>query len=142
MNLSLVQKKLLLALVLMLLLTPLSFLQAQNDMVDLLNEAAGTEGAGYNTDPELAQTGLAEIVGSMAGVFISLMGVIFMAYVIYGGFLWMTAGGNEDSVSKAKKIIRDGVIGIIVVLAAGGIYLLVVNVLLSGEEFTPDDTGF
>lgn len=117
---------------------PLAALAAQADLSDLLNQAAGREGAGFNTDQELAKTGLASLAGSVARAVISFLGVVFMAYIIYGGFLWMTAAGNEEHVSKARKIIRDGIIGLIVVLSAAGIYVLVINVLL-GNGATPDN---
>ncbi|MBI4812330.1 hypothetical protein HY798_02705 [Candidatus Falkowbacteria bacterium] len=38
--------------------------------------------------------------------------------MIYGGYTWMTASGNEQQVEKAKGIIKNAVIGLIVVLAA------------------------
>lgn len=111
----------------------ISFAQDQGSLKGLLNQAG--EGAGYNTDEELAQTGIAQVAGSVARMFISLLGVLFMAYTIYGGFLWMTAAGNEEQVSKARKIIRDGVIGLIVVLSAAGIYVLVMQAFsISGFE--------
>ena len=34
-----------------------------------------------------------------AGIF----GDYFLGLIIYGGFLWMTAGGNEENAGKAKK---------------------------------------
>ena len=116
-----------------LMLVSLPVLAAEDDIKDLLNQTAGEGGAGYNTEDELAKTGLASVAGLIARMFISFLGVVFMAYIIYGGFLWMTASGNEERVSKARKIIRDGVIGLVVVLSAAGIYIFVINVLLFGE---------
>ena|SRR3989338_539607 len=118
---------------------PLVSLAQDDDLQGLLNQAG--EGAGYNTDPELAQTGIASVAGSVARMFISIMGVLFMAYIIYGGFLWMTAAGNEERVSKARKIIRDGIIGVIVILSAAGIYVFVLNVLL-GNGTSPGGGEF
>lgn len=49
---------------------------------------------------------------------LSLVGVIFLVLVIYGGFLWMTAGGTEAQVKKAKDIITAAVIGVVLIAAA------------------------
>jgi len=106
-------------------------------IINLLNEAAGDTGAGYNTSQDVAETGLARIVGSVARAVISLLGVIFISYTIYGGYLWMTARGNDENISKAKNTIRDGIIGMIIILAAGAIYLTVRELLLSGTSAGP-----
>ena len=49
-----------------------------------------------------------------AGIF----GDYFLGLIIYGGFLWMTAGGNEENVGKAKKTIYYAVIGMLIIFAA------------------------
>ena len=50
-----------------------------------------------------------------------------MAYLIYGGYLWMTARGNEETLEKAKKIIRGSIIGIIIVFSAYAITYFVIS---------------
>ncbi|HBW74258.1 MAG TPA: hypothetical protein DEF59_03275 [Candidatus Magasanikbacteria bacterium] len=62
---------------------------------------------------------IAGITGSIVGVVLSLVGVAFFLLMLYGGFLWMTARGDETQAKKAKDIIIDAVIGIIIVAAAG-----------------------
>ncbi len=41
--------------------------------------------------------------------------------VLVGGFKWMTAGGNEEKVGAAKKLLVGGLIGLVIVLLAWGI---------------------
>ena len=73
--------------------------------------AAGlTRGAGALTLPQ--------IVGNVIGTALSLIGVIFFALTIYGGFQWMTARGNEETTKKALHTITAAIIGIIIVLAS------------------------
>jgi len=119
------------------LLLPATIFAADDTITGLLNETAGAGGAGYNTASDVGETGLARIVGSVGRVFISLIGIIFVSYTIYGGFLWMTAAGSEEKISKAKNIIRDGIIGIIVILMSAAIYIMVRNLLLAGTITTP-----
>jgi hypothetical protein len=60
---------------------------------------------------------------------ISLVGVIFLGLTIYGGITWMTAEGDEAKVEKAKKIIVNGVIGLVIIMAAYAISFFVINAL-------------
>lgn len=41
----------------------------------------------------------------------------------------MTAGGNEEKVEKAKKIITAAVIGLVIILVAWAIVIFALNVL-------------
>lgn len=58
--------------------------------------------------------------------FLALIAVIM---IIIGGFMWMTAGGNEERVEKAKKMISAAVIGLIIVLLAWAIVIFVIGVI-------------
>lgn len=58
----------------------------------------------------------------------TFLGIIAVAIILYGGFLWMTAAGNEDKVDKGKKAIIAGAIGLIIILAAFAIVTFVVSV--------------
>lgn len=65
------------------------------------------------------------IIGRLISAFLSLFGIIFMVLMIYGGYKWMMARGNDDEVTKAKSLIRGAVIGLIIVLSAYAISLFV-----------------
>lgn len=57
-------------------------------------------------------------VGQILGAALSLIGVIFFALMVYGGFLWMTARGDTKQTGEAKEIIINSIIGIIIVAAS------------------------
>ena len=57
-------------------------------------------------------------IGSIVGILLSFVGVLFFILIIYAGVMWMTAAGNEQQVSKAKDIIIAAVIGLVIVLSA------------------------
>ncbi|OGF21054.1 hypothetical protein A2Y83_01835 [Candidatus Falkowbacteria bacterium RBG_13_39_14] len=59
-----------------------------------------------------------EIIGQIIQIILSFLGVIFLVLMVYGGYLWMTGGGNEEQIAKAKNIMGAAVIGLIIVLAA------------------------
>lgn len=83
-----------------------------------LNETAGEVGAfesqtGANYDNFL-QTKAGQIIGTV----LSFVGVLFLILMIYAGILWMTAQGNDSQVTKAKNLLINGIIGLIIVFAA------------------------
>ena len=49
------------------------------------------------------------------------LGLITVAIVLIAGFKWMTAGGNDDKITEAKKLMSAGVVGLIIILSAWGI---------------------
>jgi hypothetical protein len=91
-----------------------------------LNQAAGSAGAGYNTASTVTVDSMISLVITTA---LSFIGVIFLVLAIYGGFIWMMARGNEQEVEKAKAIIQNSLIGLVVVLAAYAISYYVISKL-------------
>jgi hypothetical protein len=63
-------------------------------------------------------TSVAEIAGNIIGVALSLLGVIFMILIVYGGYMWMMARGNESESDKAKEVLVSATIGITIVFSA------------------------
>lgn len=70
-----------------------------------------------------------EVVGGYIQGALALLGVIFLALLVYGGYLWMIARGEEAEVTKAKDTIKMAVIGLAIVLAAYAITAYVVVAL-------------
>ncbi len=66
----------------------------------------------------------------------TFLGIIAVAVILYGGFIWMTASGNDDRVDKAKKLIIAGAIGLIIILAAFAIVQFVVTMTNNALEGT------
>ncbi|MDD5039550.1 MAG: pilin [Patescibacteria group bacterium] len=58
---------------------------------------------------------------------LGFLGLVAVIMILIGGFQWMTAGGNEEKVASAKKIISAAVIGLIVILLAWAIVIFVVS---------------
>lgn len=64
------------------------------------------------------QSTVASIVGSVVGSVLSFLAIVFFILLVYGGAIWMMARGNQDDVDKAKSIIKDSTIGLIIILSA------------------------
>lgn len=73
--------------------------------------------SGYDTKG-VTDTTLSQTVGKIIKVVLSITGTIFFVLTFYAGFLWMTASGNEEQVTKAANILKMAVIGLIISLAA------------------------
>lgn len=87
------------------------------------------QGYGVNDTTALYPPGgLSAIIGRIIGAVLSFVGVIFFILLIYAGFLWMFAMGNEEKVTHAKDMIFAAAIGLIVVLAAYAITTLVAGI--------------
>lgn len=77
----------------------------------------------------LSENDLPTVIGQLVNVLLSLLGIIFLILIIISGFQWMTAGGDEGKVDKAKTRIQQAVIGLIITLAAFAISQFVFEAL-------------
>lgn len=120
------------------LLAAAGSVQAQSLSADIQKQSqafAGKQGADMTArDPRI-------IVGQIIKVVLTLTGTIFVAYTVYGGFLIMTANGNDDQISKARSIITQGTIGVVIALSAYGIAFLVYRFMLEAQR-NPFDTFY
>ena len=85
---------------------------------------------GFNTSLEQAAQGTGHIsdnttnleisvmIGLTIKILLGLVGIIFMVLIIYAGYTWMLARGNETESQKAKDTITRAIIGLFIVLAA------------------------
>lgn len=69
---------------------------------------------------------LGTITGTIISAALSLVGILFLLLMVYSGYLWMTARGDEQQVEKAQKIIRGTIIGLVLTLSAYAITLFIV----------------
>ncbi len=74
------------------------------------------------TDPRI-------IVANIIKVALGLLGIIVLVLMLYAGFLWMTAGGNEEQIIKAKQILKNATIGLAIILMAYGIVAFIFRML-------------
>ena len=83
--------------------------------------------AGFDISETLGST-IARIIQA----FLGLLGVIFIILIITAGHTWMTSGGNEEKITKAKETIRRAIIGLIIVIGAYSITWFVFKNLPGG----------
>ncbi len=88
-----------------------------SDKLNNAGRAAGTTG--------LSNVGI--IIGQTINIGLGLIGLIFLILMVYAGYLWMTARGEEEKVKTAQKIITASMIGLVIVLGAYAITFLVMS---------------
>jgi hypothetical protein len=98
------------------------FVMAQNNIFGMDEVENGLGGALNSGDPRV-------IIGRIINVVLGFLGVIAVGIILLGGFKWMTAGGNEDKVAEAKKLLGAGVIGLVIILAAWAIATYVIGAI-------------
>jgi hypothetical protein len=62
---------------------------------------------------------------------LGFLGIVLLFYFLYGGFKWMTAGGNEEGVEEAKTMIKNAVIGLVIVMASYALSSFVLSNLVA-----------
>ena len=85
--------------------------------------------AGFSTSASITV-----IIARLIRTAISLVGVIAVSFFIYGGFMWMTAGGSADKISSAKKILTNSIIGIVLVFSSFAIVSFLLGALVGSSD--------
>lgn len=95
-------------------------------------DSAEASGQGALNNLELA-------LSNIIGVLTVVAGITFTVYFFLGAFKWITAGGDSGRVQKARDEMVNGVIGLIVIVAAYGVVGLIgtivgIRILNPGEQ--------
>lgn len=81
-----------------------------------------------NTKLGESTTDIRNEINRIISIFLSFLAIVGVIVVIYGGILWATSGGNEEQVSKARKTLISGLIGLILIGIAWTVASYVINV--------------
>jgi hypothetical protein len=87
-------------------------------------------GLSYGEETGLGQQDPRQTAARIIRAGLGLLGIVAIVIVLYGGVLWMTAGGETDKVGKARKVLFSGVIGLIIILSAFAIAQFVLDQLI------------
>lgn len=80
-----------------------------------------------------SETTVDSLVANIITMALSILGILFLILIIFSGYQWMTAGGNEEQVKKAQSRIKNAVIGIIIVVLAYSITAFIFKRLPGGD---------
>ena len=87
--------------------------------------------AACNIDPDHKGDDLISDTNKIINVVIGVLGVVAVAVVIYGGFLFLTAQGDPGKIKKGKDSITWGIIGLVIALLSWSIINFVLSTTMS-----------
>lgn len=96
--------------------------QTRIDPMEQLNNAPNLKSLGNG-----GESGLVKTIDNVIGVLLGFLGLLFVILVLYAGFLWMTAAGDDAKIKKAKQIIIAATIGVVIIFAAYAITSFVIK---------------
>lgn len=90
------------------------------------------EGGRFPLLESKTQEGIAKftwtVVGNLADGAFRIIGVISMAFIIWGGYQYMLAMGDSGKLGKAKTAITNAIIGLVISIGASTIVSFVLGV--------------
>ncbi|MFA5130061.1 MAG: hypothetical protein WC477_04045 [Patescibacteria group bacterium] len=95
--------------------------QTAQSNVTAVGTAAGVQNASVD---------LPTVIGNVINIVLGFLGILLLLFILYAGFLWMTAGGDEAKVKKATDYIRNAIIGLVIIILAFAISNFVLTQLI------------
>lgn len=86
---------------------------------------------GYSEN--VSETSFSSTLGTIIQAFLGFLGIIFIILMIWAGYNWMTAGGNEEKVTKAKTTIVRAIIGLIITASSYAIWEFIFLRVIIGD---------
>jgi len=107
-----------------------NFVFAQDDLG--VGEVAEEAGIAGEPDPRV-------VIARIIRIVFGFLGIVAISLVIYGGFLWMTAGGSPERLAKAKKVLINALIGLAIILLAFSITSYIIAQLEEAAGLGPGE---
>lgn len=86
-----------------------------------------------------ALSNLELFLSNLIGFMTTLAAIFFIVYFFMGAFGWVTSGGDKGKTEKAREQITQGVLGLVLIIAAYAIIGLIgsiigLDILTPGEQ--------
>jgi len=94
-----------------------------------------------NNTINLASADPRVIVARIIQIALSLLGVIALVLIMYAGYTWMTSDGDAEKIKSAQAILRNAIIGLIIILSAWAITTFILSKLVDAIGGGGNDTG-
>lgn len=92
-----------------------------------INFTTITTPGGYQpgTGIESSASAVEKLISNILVVLTIVAGIAFILYFLLGGLNWITAGGDKGKIDKAKGMMTNGAIGLIVIALSYSIVWIV-----------------
>jgi hypothetical protein len=125
-----ISKKRLLSLAILSLLGLMTIASVSPALADqsLINSQIGVGDIG-NVYGGSTPTDIRTLIAQIIVVCLELLASIFIVLTIVAGFQYMTSGGNEEKTGKAVALLRNAIIGLVIVLVSWAVTRTAILVL-------------
>ena len=127
-------KKVLLSFLASVLIFVPTMVLAQTTECDILKQQLIENGGGRVAELP-AYCNESDVYNKVVGVLYYLVGIAAVISIIYGGYMYMTAGSNESRKGKGKTIIIYTIAGIVVAVMAAVIVNAVIRLVVDNKFF-------
>src|SRR5690348_6787394 len=93
------------------------FAQTSQENLDVIGTQAGIGGG----------ADLFTIIGRVINVALGFVGIVLLGLLLYAGWLWMTSEGDAKKIDSAKTMIRNAIIGLLIIVSS----FAIVNFILA-----------
>lgn len=90
------------------------------------------------TKAGIATVSIYTIIGRVIYAFLSVVGLVLLGYLLYAGYLWTTAGENQENVERARRMIQNAIIGLFIIAAS---FAITAFILARLSEVASDGFG-
>ena len=81
---------------------------------------------------------LKDLIMSIVQILLGFLGIAAIIVILYGGYIYMTSEGEPDNIDRAKKILINGVVGLVIILSA---FAIVTYIISRMQEITNGGQG-
>jgi len=81
-------------------------------------DTTGLSASGSQAGLDTTANQLPFVIGTVIKTALGVVGIVFLVLMVYAGYIWMIARGDEAKVEKAKETIVNCIIGIVIVVGA------------------------
>ncbi len=86
--------------------------------VDQLKENLNTFGGTTGLTNKAGESDLKGTIANIINIVLGFLGIIAVVMILTGGYQWMMAGGNDETIKEAKSRIKNAVIGLAIVFTS------------------------
>jgi len=107
-----------------------------DEIGNCLSQGSGLDNLNIDGECEAAPTDegtqkIQDIVTTIVNIFSVVVGIVAVIMVIWGGFKYITSGGDQSNVTSAKQTIMYAIIGLVIVALAQFLVQFVLDKVVS-----------
>lgn len=84
----------------------------------------------FGSATRLSATPLPIVIARLIRAFIGILGILSVVIILFAGFRYMTAAGDQEKVARAKRMLVQAAVGLAIILSSFVITQFVLNALL------------